>query len=101
MLTLRELKKRDDRGCANVDPELFFPGPGNTENSASTKKAKRLCDACPYCADCLDIALDAAEPYGIWGGVTQAERLKLLGRNRIRVDYVARLAAVLAERSPR
>jgi WhiB family redox-sensing transcriptional regulator len=61
--------------CApGVDPELFFPvgdtGPGLAQIAA----AKRVCARCPVGAICLDWAVRAGEPEGIWGGATPAER---------------------------
>lgn len=57
-----------------VDPELFFPvgdaGPGLAQAAA----AKRICAGCPVRACCLDWAVGAGEPDGIWGGTTPAER---------------------------
>jgi WhiB family redox-sensing transcriptional regulator len=36
--------------------------------------AKRVCAVCPVKAACLQHALQAGEAYGIWGGLTAAER---------------------------
>jgi WhiB family redox-sensing transcriptional regulator len=40
--------------------------------------AKAVCLACPVRAECAAHALVAREPYGVWGGFTEAERLRLL-----------------------
>jgi WhiB family redox-sensing transcriptional regulator len=64
--------------------------------------AKGVCRACPVRAECAAHALAAREPYGVWGGFTEAERLRLLSvgwedlsdRVRGRVD-VRRLEARL------
>ena len=64
--------------------------------------AKAVCRTCPVRAECAAHALAAREPYGVWGGFTEAERLRLLAagwedfadRLRGRVD-VRRLEARL------
>ena len=40
--------------------------------------AKAVCRTCPVRAECAAHALAAREPYGVWGGFTEAERLRLL-----------------------
>lgn len=62
----------DKATCSTTDPESFFPTKGEQPNSA-----KRVCSRCPVRRDCLQFALDNAEPYGIWGGLTERERRAL------------------------
>ncbi|PSK52427.1 Transcriptional regulator WhiD [Streptomyces sp. 111WW2] len=42
------------------------------------EEAKRICALCPVRPACLDYALKAREPYGVWGGLTADERTALL-----------------------
>jgi WhiB family redox-sensing transcriptional regulator len=60
--------------CKGVDPEIFYPiteaGPALMQLS----EAKTICRRCPVASDCLDWALRAGEPDGIWGGTTPEER---------------------------
>jgi WhiB family transcriptional regulator, redox-sensing transcriptional regulator len=64
--------------------------------------AKSVCRACPVRAECAAHALAAREPYGVWGGFTESERVRLLAtgwedlseRVRGRVD-IGRLEARL------
>ncbi len=60
--------------CRGADPELFYPisdaGPGRDVMA----EAKRICHRCPVAAACLDWALRAGEPAGVWGGTTPEER---------------------------
>lgn len=58
--------------CAGTDPELFFPGRG-----ASSKEAKKVCRGCVVRAECLDYALAADERYGVWGGLSERDRMRL------------------------
>ncbi|MFT3852252.1 MAG: WhiB family transcriptional regulator [Ilumatobacteraceae bacterium] len=62
--------------CRSLDPELFFPETANDEDAA-----KAVCATCPVRSVCLEHALTASEPYGIWGGLTLRER-RLLRRSR-------------------
>lgn len=62
--------------CRSLDPELFFPETANDEEAA-----KAVCVTCPVRTACLEHALAASEPYGIWGGLTLRER-RLLRRSR-------------------
>lgn len=58
-----------DALCAQVDPKIFFP-----EKGESSKDAKRICARCDVKAECLAYALDNAEPFGIWGGLSAIQR---------------------------
>ncbi len=66
---------RDRAACVapGVDPELFFPAPGERGKVAL---AKRICSGCPVRGACLADALEgpASGDYGIRGGTTREER---------------------------
>lgn len=59
--------------CLDVDPELFFPEPGGYDKG---RAARRICGSCPVRGECLQFAVDTSEQYGIWGGMSLAERRK-------------------------
>jgi WhiB family redox-sensing transcriptional regulator len=59
--------------CAQTDPEAFFP-----EQGGSTREAKRVCGRCEVQPECLEYALDTRQRYGVWGGLSERERRKLL-----------------------
>ena len=61
--------------CAQTDPEAFFP-----EKGGSTRDAKKICGSCEVRAECLEYALQNAERFGIWGGLSERERRKLRKR---------------------
>lgn len=69
------------REGTGISPELFFPlaevGPRNERQIA---EAKAVCFGCSVAASCLDYALRERIPEGIFGGLTAAERAKLLRR---------------------
>jgi WhiB family redox-sensing transcriptional regulator len=58
--------------CAGVDPDVFFPRPGD-----DTSRAKSLCQQCPVRSACLEWALDTNQKHGIWGGMTEGQRRRL------------------------
>ncbi|SEG72767.1 WhiB family transcriptional regulator, redox-sensing transcriptional regulator [Thermomonospora echinospora] len=67
----------DYSACRNrgVDPELFYPINYTSPVMAEqVRSAKSVCAQCPVRAECLDWALRAGEPDGIWGGTTPEER---------------------------
>jgi WhiB family redox-sensing transcriptional regulator len=64
-----------------ADPDAWFPEPGDAVAAAA---AKALCAACPDRAACLAGALARNEEHGVWGGLTEHERLPLLAASRAR-----------------
>lgn len=65
--------------CAQTDPEIFFP-----EKGGSTREAKKTCARCMVAAECLDKALANDERFGIWGGLSERERRKLVRQLGVR-----------------
>jgi WhiB family redox-sensing transcriptional regulator len=70
-----DLSWQDRALCREVDPELFFP-----EKGASTKDAKAVCFACAARLSCLEYALARNERFGIYGGVSERARRKILAK---------------------
>jgi len=69
----------DEAICAQVDPEIFFP-----EKGGSTREAKSICSRCNVREQCLQYALDHDERFGIWGGMSERARNRML--NVLQVD---------------
>jgi hypothetical protein len=75
--------------CREVDPDLFFPTPGDTRAIAA---AKQICAGCPAAARmaCLTEALreeggrQVANRHGIRGGMTGSQRRSLYEKQRAR-----------------
>jgi WhiB family redox-sensing transcriptional regulator len=68
--------------CRDLPSEMFFHPDGergprrrNRENTA-----KAICATCPVIAACRAHALAVQEPYGIWGGLSEDDRLAILGK---------------------
>jgi WhiB family redox-sensing transcriptional regulator len=62
--------------CRDADPEWFFPGP-----EGDHRAAVKVCSGCPVQEECLAWALETRMRYGIWGGLTERERRRLLRRS--------------------
>ncbi len=56
-----------DGPACRTDPELAY-------DDAQAAEAKRLCLRCPVRGMCRDTAMQAVEPWGVWGGLTPVER---------------------------
>lgn len=65
------LEWMDQARCAEVDPELFMPDRGG-----DNRTAKRICSSCEVIDTCREYAV-ARNVHGIWGGLTERERLRL------------------------
>jgi WhiB family redox-sensing transcriptional regulator len=67
--------------CRGPESALFFPPSvpeRREERDEREAKAKFICTQCRVRQDCLEFALRVREPHGIWGGLTEAERRRLL-----------------------
>jgi WhiB family redox-sensing transcriptional regulator len=68
--------------CATADPDLFFPISPVGPALRQVTKAKAVCARCQIQPECLRYALDAGSIQGVWGGMTEEERRRLLRRGR-------------------
>jgi WhiB family redox-sensing transcriptional regulator len=75
---------QESAACRELPTEMFFytdgergPRRKNRENAA-----KAVCASCPVLQACRKQALTLAEPYGIWGGLTEEDRLAILSRDQ-------------------
>lgn len=66
-----------DLAC-RLEPELYF-----AELPEQVERAKALCAGCPLQVMCLQTALAAREPWGVWGGEL-IENGKILAQKRRR-----------------
>ncbi|MBB0244821.1 WhiB family transcriptional regulator [Streptomyces alkaliphilus] len=75
-----------EAACRRDEAGLFFaPSREPTAHRLSREQAaKAVCARCPVLLECREHALDQPEPYGVWGGLTAAERRVMLGRRRRR-----------------
>lgn len=75
-----------DAACRGMPSALFFH-PWNergVNRVERIERAKQICSGCPVIDACRLHALQAQEMYGVWGGLSEDERLVLLNRHRSR-----------------
>lgn len=66
--------------CRGLDPDLFFPAPGE-----SPAAAQAVCATCSVRTQCATAAtFDRAERHGVWGGLTERERRRIRRARRLR-----------------
>lgn len=69
-----------DAACRDADPDVFMPSKGaHTEATA----AKAICGRCPVIEECATWALDNGERFGIWGGLSERDRLRMRMRRGV------------------
>lgn len=67
--------------CRGPNAGVFFPpavSERKDERREREERAKAICASCPVRRPCLDYALRIREPHGIWGGLNEQERRRLL-----------------------
>jgi WhiB family redox-sensing transcriptional regulator len=74
------IKKHGAPICQEIDGELWFPDIGG--RNGDVLLAKKFCEECPVKNECLQFALVNNEQYGIWGGLTLKERLRVKAKGR-------------------
>jgi WhiB family redox-sensing transcriptional regulator len=52
------------------DPEWWF-------EDSDPSLAKKICGECPVAQECLKFAIDEKINFGVWGGLTGDERMKI------------------------
>jgi WhiB family redox-sensing transcriptional regulator len=77
---------RDAALCQGDLASYFFP-PHHFERKPEKDRreavARALCARCPVRQACLDYALAVREPHGIWGGLNELQRRRLLRRMEV------------------
>jgi WhiB family redox-sensing transcriptional regulator len=68
---------RTQARCRGLDPEIFHPGEDQDPSAA-----KAVCAACPVREACLEYAISTREKFGVWGGLDERERRRLIRQRR-------------------
>lgn len=68
------LKKR--QACLGVK-NIFYPVPDESEKQRTARiaKAKAICQHCVLLEPCREFAIQIREPYGVWGGMSEEDRI--------------------------
>lgn len=67
---------------SGVDPDWWFADAGNAAGRLELAVAVKVCGECPSKQACLEFALDAHIPHGVWGGLTPDQRKPLEAARR-------------------
>ena len=70
---------RKRAACRGIDVEIFYPG---SEDEADAAEAKAVCADCPVRQTCLEHTLAHREREGVWGGMTERERRRIVRQRR-------------------
>jgi WhiB family redox-sensing transcriptional regulator len=78
--------------CRDVDSAVFFSPDGERDpkRAAREARAKVICAGCPVIRQCATHAIWYGERYGVWGGLSERERLVF----RLRPDRVLAVLSV-------
>ncbi len=68
--------------CMGEDAAVFFSPEAERGRKRQRREenAKKICATCPVLEKCREHALSVQEPYGVWGGLTEAERAEIIRR---------------------
>jgi WhiB family redox-sensing transcriptional regulator len=70
--------------CRGNDWAVFFSPDAERGHARDRREAqaRQICLPCPVLEQCRDHALAVGEPYGVWGGMTEADRRRHTKRLR-------------------
>ena len=68
---------RQRASCQGIDPGIFYPA-----SDEDAEEAKAICATCPVRQPCLEHALASREREGVWGGLTERERRRIVRQRR-------------------
>lgn len=71
--------------CRGDDAAVFYPPPHFERKEvrlARERLAQSICRQCAVASECLGYALRTREPHGVWGGLNEFERRRLLQSDR-------------------
>ena len=89
---LHEPTWRVDAECRQKNAVYFF-APSHFERKeekhAREGAARALCGSCKVQTQCLEYALTVQEPHGIWGGLNELERRRLLRKRAAEAEQAS------------
>lgn len=83
-----------DGACKSYPTEWWFPPKHATKESMENMaSAKKICSSCHVRQECLEYAI-VWEAFGIWGGMTENQRMHLRRRLNIQSQRAAEFARI-------
>ncbi len=76
-VSITEITWRNRGACNGLDPAVFFP-----DSEENADEAKSICSECVVRLSCLEHALAVRERDGVWGGMTEKERRRIIRQRR-------------------
>lgn len=76
-MSITEITWRNRGACNGLDPAVFFP-----DSEENAEEAKSICSECAVRLSCLEHALVVRERDGVWGGLTEKERRRIIRQRR-------------------
>jgi WhiB family redox-sensing transcriptional regulator len=67
----------EEASCRGMDPAVFFPSDGT-----GVQEAAAICAGCPVKAPCLEYALVNRIQHGVFGGLSERARDRVLRERR-------------------
>jgi WhiB family redox-sensing transcriptional regulator len=73
--------------CRGMDSSNFFhpDGERNPSRARARPRPRRSATAAPVIEQCREFALATREPFGVWGGLAEAERRVILEQRGIAI----------------
>ena len=80
---LSEWEGQNQGACRELPSEMFFHPDGERGPRRANREAtaKAVCATCPVIEACRKHALAVQEPYGIWGGLSEDDRTRIIEQN--------------------
>lgn len=73
---------RNDAACRGTNAERFFPASSTGPGKDQEERAKQVCRRCSVTVQCRDFALESGQDFGVWGGLSAAERRAIKRRGQ-------------------
>lgn len=84
----RKTDWRDKGACREANNDNWFPQPGQT---SAVRTAKQVCFGCPVIMECAQYALRTRQADGVWGGLSESQRVTIIKNYRAELDNLDRV----------
>ncbi len=75
----------DMANCKDSEPSIFFyeEGMKGIRKRLQLVSARAVCGPCVVRNECLEFALQTGQEFGVWGGLDERERKKLMNQKKL------------------